>query len=51
MGAAYLVHYMEIARARSPLTSSGVTLLAKFDGEFASRSTTYGGTGTIRYRW
>ena len=31
--------------------ANGVTLLAKFDGEFASRSTTYGGTGTIRYNW
>ena len=30
---------------------NGVTLLAKFDGEFASHSSTYGGTGTIRYRW
>ena len=30
---------------------SGVTLLAKFDGDFASRSQTYAGTGTIRYRW
>jgi hypothetical protein len=29
--------------------ANGVTLLAKFDGEFASRSTTYDGTGTIRY--
>ena len=29
----------------------GVTLLAKFDGEFASHSSTYGGTGTFRYRW
>jgi uncharacterized protein with beta-barrel porin domain len=28
-----------------------VTLLAKFDGEFASHSTTYAGTGTFRYRW
>jgi len=26
-------------------------LLAKFDGEFASHSSTYGGTGTLRYRW
>src|SRR5215472_4144193 len=26
-------------------------LLAKFDGEFASHSSTYGGTGTIRYNW
>ena len=29
--------------------ANGVTLLAKFDGEFASRSTTYAGTGTLRY--
>jgi uncharacterized protein with beta-barrel porin domain len=31
--------------------TNGVSLLGKFDGEFASHSTTYGGTGTIRYRW
>jgi uncharacterized protein with beta-barrel porin domain len=31
--------------------ANGVTLLAKFDGEFASRSSTYAGTGAIRYRW
>jgi uncharacterized protein with beta-barrel porin domain len=31
--------------------ANGVTLLAKFDGEFASHSSTYGGTGTFRYRW
>ena len=31
--------------------ANGISLLAKFDGEFASHSTTYGGTGTIRYRW
>jgi autotransporter-associated beta strand protein len=31
--------------------ANGVTLLAKFDGEFASRSSTYGGTGTVRYTW
>ena len=31
--------------------ASGVTLLAKFDGEFASHSSTYAGTGTFRYRW
>ena len=30
---------------------NGVTLLAKFDGEFARRSQTYAGTGTIRYAW
>jgi outer membrane autotransporter protein len=31
--------------------ANGVTLLAKFDGEFASHSSTYGGTGTFRYSW
>jgi outer membrane autotransporter protein len=31
--------------------ASGVTLLAKFDGEFASHSSTYAGTGTVRYAW
>jgi uncharacterized protein with beta-barrel porin domain len=30
--------------------ANGITLLAKFDGEFASHSSTYGGTGSIRYR-
>jgi uncharacterized protein with beta-barrel porin domain len=27
------------------------SLLAKFDGEFAPGSQTYGGSGTLRYRW
>ena len=31
--------------------ANGISLLGKFDGEFASHSSTYGGTGTIRYRW
>ena len=31
--------------------ANGVTMLAKFDGEFASHSNTYAGTGAIRYRW
>jgi outer membrane autotransporter protein len=31
--------------------ASGVALLGKFDGEFASRSATYAGTGTLRYTW
>jgi outer membrane autotransporter protein len=30
---------------------SGVTLLAKFDGEFGSNTQTYAGTATLRYRW
>jgi len=31
--------------------ASNVALLAKFDGEFANRSQTYAGTGTVRYTW
>jgi outer membrane autotransporter protein len=31
--------------------ANGVTLLAKFDGEFAAHSSSYGGTGTVRYTW
>jgi uncharacterized protein with beta-barrel porin domain len=31
--------------------ANGVTLLAKFDGEFATHSSTYAGTGTLRYAW
>jgi autotransporter-associated beta strand protein len=31
--------------------ASGVTFLTKFDGEFGEKSATYGGTGTLRYRW
>jgi uncharacterized protein with beta-barrel porin domain len=43
----------------SALASAGARLYfspawsfaAKFDGEFASSSQTYGGTGTLRYTW
>jgi uncharacterized protein with beta-barrel porin domain len=31
--------------------ANGVTLLAKFDGKFAAHSSTYAGTGTVRYTW
>jgi autotransporter-associated beta strand protein/T5SS/PEP-CTERM-associated repeat protein len=31
--------------------ANGVSLLGKFDGEFASRSSTYAGTGMVRYTW
>jgi outer membrane autotransporter protein len=31
--------------------ANGITLLAKFDGEFATHSSTYAGTGTVRYTW
>jgi autotransporter-associated beta strand protein len=30
---------------------NGVTLLAKFDGEFAKHAQTYAGTGTVRWSW
>jgi autotransporter-associated beta strand protein len=31
--------------------ANGVTLLAKFDGDFAPGSSTYGGIGAVRYTW
>jgi outer membrane autotransporter protein len=57
-GASFIVNGATPAQ-NSALTSagaelrlaSGITLLAKFDGEFASHSSTYAGTGTFRYRW
>jgi outer membrane autotransporter protein len=57
-GASFIVNGATPAK-NSALTSagaelrlaSGLTLLAKFDGEFASHSSTYAGTGTLRYRW
>jgi outer membrane autotransporter protein len=57
-GASFIVNGATLAQ-NSALASAGgelrlangITLLAKFDGEFASHSSTYAGTGTIRYRW
>jgi uncharacterized protein with beta-barrel porin domain len=57
-GASFIVNGAALAK-NSALTSAGaelrlangVTLLAKFDGEFASHSSTYAGTGTVRYTW
>jgi uncharacterized protein with beta-barrel porin domain len=57
-GASFIVNGATLAQ-NSALASAGgelrfangVTLLAKFDGEFASHSSTYAGTGTVRYTW
>ena len=57
-GASFLVNGATPAK-NSALTSAGaelrlangVSLLGKFDGEFASHSSTYAGTGTVRYTW
>jgi outer membrane autotransporter protein len=57
-GASFIVNGATAAK-NSALTSAGaelrlangVSLLAKFDGEFASHSSTYAGTGTVRYTW
>src|SRR5262249_20866616 len=57
-GASFIVNGATLAK-NSTLTSAGaelrlangVALLAKFDGEFASHSSTYAGTGTVRYAW
>jgi uncharacterized protein with beta-barrel porin domain len=56
-GASFIVNGAALPK-NSALTSvgaelrlaNGVTLLAKFDGEFASHSSSYAGTGTLRYR-
>ena len=31
--------------------ANGVALIGKLDGEFAGRSNTYAGTGTVRWTW
>ena len=57
-GASFIVNGATPAK-NSALTSAGaelrladgVTLLGKFDGEFASHSSTYAGSGTVRYTW
>jgi uncharacterized protein with beta-barrel porin domain len=57
-GASFVVNGASIP-ADSALASVGAELhmtarwsvLAKFDGEFAKRSQTYAGTGTLRYTW
>ena len=57
-GASFLVNGATPAK-NSALTSAGaelrlangIALLAKFDGEFASHSSTYAGTGIVRYTW
>jgi autotransporter-associated beta strand protein len=57
-GASFVVNGATPAK-NSALTSAGaeyrlangVSLLAKFDGEFAAHSSTYAGTGTVRYTW
>src|SRR5262249_12881554 len=57
-GASFIVNGATLAK-NSALTSAGaelrlangVALLAKFDGEFASHSSTYAGTGSVRYAW
>jgi uncharacterized protein with beta-barrel porin domain len=57
-GASFLVQGATPAK-NAALTSAGaelrlrngMSLLAKFDGEFASHSQTYAGTGTVPYTW
>ncbi len=57
-GASFTVNGAPIPQ-NSALASAGaelfltpnLTLLAKFDGEFAPGSQTYAGSGTLRYTW
>ena len=57
-GASFIVNGATPAK-NSALTSAGaelrlvngLSLLGKFDGEFAAHSQTYAGTGAVRYVW
>src|SRR5262245_15391194 len=57
-GASFVVNGATPAK-NSALTSAGaelrlangIALIGKFDGEFASHSSTYAGTGAVRYTW
>ena len=57
-GASFIVNGAAPAKDSALVTAgaelrlaNGIALLAKFDGEFASGSQTYAGTGTVRYTW
>ena len=57
-GASFIVNGATPAEVRAEFfagaelrLANGVTLIGKFDGEFASHSSTYAGTGTVRYTW
>lgn len=57
-GASFVVNGAAPARDSALATAgaevrlaSGLSFLAKSDDEFASRSSTYAGTGTVRYTW
>jgi hypothetical protein len=39
------------SKFRSFASPAASPLLGKFDAEFASHSSTYAGTGTVRYTW
>jgi hypothetical protein len=42
---------LRLANGTELRLANGIALLAKFDGRFASHSSTYAGTGTMRYTW
>jgi uncharacterized protein with beta-barrel porin domain len=57
-GTSFIVNGATPARDSALVSAGGelrvnknISLIGKFDGEFASRSTTYAGTGTFRYSW
>jgi outer membrane autotransporter protein len=57
-GASFVVNGATPARDSALATAgaevrlaSGLSFLAKFDGEFASHASTYAGTGIVRYTW
>ena len=50
-GAAPSREAMLVSGGAEVILAGGWVLGAKFDGEFAASSRTYGGTGTLRYAW
>ncbi|MGA7486620.1 MAG: hypothetical protein WBW74_06735 [Xanthobacteraceae bacterium] len=57
-GASFIVNSPTSARDTALVSTgtgfglaNGIALLAKVGGEFASRYSTYAGTGTVRYVW
>ena len=50
-GAATVANSALLSAGAEIRLASGLSFGAKFDGEFANRSQTYAGTGTVRYMW
>jgi hypothetical protein len=50
-GATAAKHFALASAGAELRLANGVSLIGKFDGEFAPHPSTYAGTGTVRYTW